>query len=189
MSGRKEAVCREFGLDFPNFPPARIHSSKTHMELLTAKPLPENDARGTRENQQTAALDKQSSFKSLAKELFACSNSSPKKLCEIIGRDVALKAEVISQANAFIFSFGRPVRSLSQAIACLGYARCRKLVAIRLGAEDIEEEVPDERTEGPKSETAPIRRLPGIRPYRKQRLSSLYPPKSRRQKPHFFSVE
>jgi len=135
-----------------------------------------------------AAINKQPRIKALAAELFACSNSSPKKLSKIIERDVALRADVIALANSYIFSFGCPVRSLAQAIACLGYDRCRNLVATRLGNESTEE-MQAEQSERPKSETEAPRRLPGVRPYRKERLSSLYPPKNRGQRPHFLSAE
>lgn len=158
------------------------------MDSLTAEPLTQNDSVATGEHQQAAEIKKQTRFEALAAELFACSNSSPKKLCEIIERDVALRADVIDLANCFIFSFGRPVRSLAQAIACLGYARCRNLVATRLGIESTEE-MQAEQSERPKSETEAPRRLPGVRPYRKERLSSLYPPKNRGQRPHFLSAE
>lgn len=158
------------------------------MDSITAEPLVQSDSSVTTGHQPPAALTKQSRFEALAAELFACSNSSPKKLCQIIERDVALRAEVIALANSFIFSFGRPVRSLAQAIACLGYARCRKLVATKMGIE-VPEETGAEHSERPKSDSQSPRRLPGVRPYRKERLSSLYPPKNRGPKPHFLSTE
>ena len=155
------------------------------MGSLTAEPLAQNDSVATGEHQQTAAINKQPRIKALAAELFACSNSSPKKLSKVI--DVALRADVIALANSYIFSFGRPVRSLVQAIACLGYDRCRNLVATRLGIESTEE-MQAEQAERPKSETEAPRRLPGVRPYRKERLSSLYPPRNRGQRPLFLSA-
>jgi hypothetical protein len=157
------------------------------MGSLTAEPLAQNDSVATGEHQQTAAINKQPRIKALAAELFACSNSSPKKLSKVIERDVALRADVIALANSYIFSFGRPVRSLVQAIACLGYDRCRNLVATRLGIESTEE-MQAEQAERPKSETEAPRRLPGVRPYRKERLSSLYPPRNRGQRPLFLSA-
>lgn len=158
------------------------------MDSLTATPIAENQISETQEEACSVAPKKRTTFEILAQELFSSSDSSLKKLCEIISRDVALKAEVISLANAFIFSFGRPVRSLSQAIACLGYDRCRKLIAIRLGAECAEETQTD-RMPDAKPETGTSQRLPGVRPYRRKRLSSLYPPKNRGPRPHFLSGE
>lgn len=156
--------------------------------ITTAEPLAQNDSGVLDENQSPAALTKQSRFDALAAELFASSNSSPKKLCKMIERDVALRAEVIALANSFIFSFGRPVRSLSQAIACLGFNRCKKLAATRLGIENSEE-MGAEHSDRPKSEREATRRIPGVRPYRKERLSSLYPPKNRGLKLQFLSPE
>jgi hypothetical protein len=164
------------------------HESKTDMELITAEPLAQTDSSVTDGHHPAAGLTKQSRFEALAAELFACSNASPKKLCKIIERDVALRAEVIALANSFIFSFGRPVRSLAQAVACLGYARCRQLVANKLGVEHSEGMEP-EQSDRPKSDSNSSRRLPGVRPYRKERLSSLYPPKNRGPRPHFLSTE
>ncbi|MFM7116114.1 MAG: HDOD domain-containing protein [Planctomycetota bacterium] len=158
------------------------------MDSITAEPRAQNDSGLTDRHQPPAASSKQSRFEALAAELFACSNASPKKLCKIIERDVALRAEVIALANSFIFSFGRPVRSLAQAVACLGYARCRQLVANKLGVEHSEEMEP-EQSDRPKSDSETPQRLPGVRPYRRERLSSLYPTKNRGPRPHFLSTE
>lgn len=158
------------------------------MDSLTANFLAEAQVSETQEDTCSAASKKRNTFESLAQELFSSSDSSLKKLCEIISRDVAPKAEVISLANAFIFSFGRPVRSLSQAIACLGYDRCRKIIAVRLGAECAEKMESDQQG-SIRSRTESNQRLPGVRPYRRKRLSSLYPPKNRGPRPHFLSGE
>ena len=158
------------------------------MDSTTAERLVKNDSGPTKEHQSPVALNQHSRFKALAAEMFACSNSSPKKLCQIIERNVALRAEVIALANSFVFSLGRPVRSLAQAVACLGYARCRKLIEDRLGVENVEE-MQGEQSEYPASGIESHRRLPGVRPYRKERLSSLYPPKNRSPRPHFLSVD
>jgi hypothetical protein len=158
------------------------------MDSITAEPLAPNDSGLSERRQKPVAAAKQARFEALAGELFACSNSSPKKMCQMIEQDLALKAEVIALANAFIFSFGRPVRTLAQAVACLGYARCRKLVASKLGAEHPEPMGAD-HSDRPKSDSEAPFRLPGVRPYRKERLSSLYPPKNRGPKPHFLSTE
>lgn len=164
------------------------HESKTVMDSINAEPLAQNDSSVNAGQKPPVALTKQSQFEALSADLFVCPNSSPKKLCQIIERDVALRSEVIALANAFIFSFGRPVRSLAQAISYLGYARCQKLVATKMGV-DFPEEMGAEHSERPKSGSNSPRRLPGVRPYRKEGLSSLYPPKNRGQKPHFLSTE
>jgi hypothetical protein len=163
------------------------HESKTDMDSITAEARDQNDSGASKEHQSPVALTKPSRFKALAADMFACSNASPKKLCQIIERNVALRAEVIALANSLVFSFGRPVRSLAQAVACLGYARCRKLVDDRLGSENVEE-IQGEQLKDVGSGTESSQRLPGVRPYRKERLSSLYPPKNHGPRPHFLSV-
>jgi len=158
------------------------------MDSLTANPLAKNQANATKEIAMSPAPKNPTAFEALAQELFSSSDSSPKRLGEIISRDVALKAQVISLANALIYSFGRPVKSLSQAIACLGYSRCRELIAIRLGVQCGDQTQPDQSADmKPPEEVS--QRLPGVRPYGKKRLSSLYPPKNRSLRPHFLSGE
>lgn len=124
-------------------------------------------------------------FEQLAEQLLFSSDNSLQRLCELINQDVALRGEVICQANAWIYSLGRPVKDLKQAVTCLGFDRCRSLIKARLQGRNATA-VSAQTTPEKKQPTDSGRQsMAGVRPYRKQRLSSLYPPKKNQVRPHF----
>ena len=47
---------------------------------------------------------------------------------ELVQKDVALASQILSVANCAIFSGGRPISSLQQAVIRLGYKQCRNLI-------------------------------------------------------------
>lgn len=129
-------------------------------------------------------------FEELVDELISNPDNSLKIITEILQQDLALRSQVIKEANAFIYSLGKPVANLSQAIACLGYSRCRAIITAGLLAEQITPAKPPQHqtsieSSSPKEGGESL--LRGSRPFRKERLSSLYPPKNRAKGPHFSS--
>jgi len=54
----------------------------------------------------------------MVEELLTGKNQSPRRVAQILEQDIGLRGEVIREANAFIYSLGRPVVSLNQAVAC-----------------------------------------------------------------------
>ena len=129
----------------------------------------------------------ESCFEQLVQELIASPDQSLHKIVQFLNQDGRLRGQVIREANAFIYSMGRPVASLVHAVACLGFKRC---MAIITANQPVGESHEATRVPAPRSSTRSEQGeslLRGPRSYRKQRSSSLYPPKNPRNAPHFTS--
>jgi len=156
----------------------RPNSSEAQATGRTCESLPETPAEATA---QGTCLDQ------MVEELLTGKNQSPRRVAQILEQDIGLRGEVIREANAFIYSLGRPVVSLNQAVACLGFNRCRAIIAAKYRAGELRE--PSKPTSGkpssPASDSESLVR--GLRSHREQRLSSLYPPKNQRTTTQFNS--
>lgn len=129
----------------------------------------------------------ESCFEQLVHELIASPDQSLHKIVQLLNQNVRLRVQVIREANAFIYSMGRPVASLVHAVACLGFKRCMAIITANQPAGESHEAT---RVPAPRSSTRSEQGeslLRGPRSYRKQRSSSLYPPKNPRNAPHFVS--
>lgn len=68
---------------------------------------------------------------SVAQEAIALTNDpecTAQEFSQVIERDMILAAEILSQSNSFLYSRGRPVATLEQAIVRLGFRQCRNLI-------------------------------------------------------------
>ncbi len=152
--------------------------------MSTAMPNSETCQLRAHAGESERLQDSHKTFEELVDELISNPDNSLKIIAEILQQDLALRSQVIKEANAFIYSLGKPVANLSQAIACLGYSRCRAIITTgRVLPAEPQDSQSSRATATPKQGGESL--LPGVRPFRKQRLSSLYPPKNRSKGPHF----
>jgi HD-like signal output (HDOD) protein len=63
-----------------------------------------------------------------ALELAKNPDCSTSEFAELVERDVKLATEILSLANSPLFSHGRPVMHLQQAVVRLGFRQCRNLI-------------------------------------------------------------
>lgn len=142
---------------------------------LSAKVKPSKPAESVPDNQKQ---------ESLPVNLISKPDNSLKKIAAFLQQDIGLRGEVIREANSVIYSLGRPVANLHQAIAFLGLNRCKEIIGERLkGTLELELEPQFLQARNQRDETL----LRTRRLYRKRHLSSLFTSKNPLHGPHFVS--